>query len=665
MDESSAPPSPSKRVRVTFNNDVRVCTADESWEKSQAVVREEVRRALLRHVQGDSEAYDRIKHVFGADPTDEDRPTKRSLKNHLLALVGNISLLDRAVGGLVNEVIESDWVGRDEAYVKLFVHFLGNLISAHGGWCSNVMSMLVGILCDGKIKISNLAIFLTAHAVSKDAGRLPDYPVVRKSEMFDRAHMAIRYILQAVPSSLQILPDIISKTFPTEHWTTNAPVVYTRNILRLLEYVPQIQSDVLTLITTQLVKIDVHVQVDIEDLDDDMSESIVQEISKRNDDDYDSGSESEVDDDDLPPTELRLKTVKTNIIRMDMIIDILFEYYSPVFSSSESSTSKDLALDLLLSQFHNIILPTQRSRHTQFLLFHYAQTSTLLIDRFASTCINIISNKRQPQLLRQSAAAYLGSFIARGAHVPSHVVRDVFVLLAQELNALRIQDEPTCRGPDLRRYAIFYSIAQALIYIFCFRWRDLSSNSTDDNASDSEAEEGEEDQEVLFSHTIKDPLRSAIYSKLNPLKICSPAIVAEFARIAHHLHFLYVYPLLESNKRLRLASVRSLTALAEQAEKQKMKFHLPSHVSSADTAFGGEESKWQLEAFFPFDPYHLPRSKRWVEGDYKDWKGLDGDDEDDSDEEDEEDEDEDESEAEEIEEGVAMDVVNGPSSIVV
>ena len=28
----------------------------------------------------------------------------------------------------------------------------------------------------------------------------------------------------------------------------------------------------------------------------------------------------------------------------------------------------------------------------------------------------------------------------------------------------------------------------------------------------------------------------------------------------------------------------------------------------------------QLEPYFPFDPYHLPISKRWVEGDYNEWK---------------------------------------------
>lgn len=27
-----------------------------------------------------------------------------------------------------------------------------------------------------------------------------------------------------------------------------------------------------------------------------------------------------------------------------------------------------------------------------------------------------------------------------------------------------------------------------------------------------------------------------------------------------------------------------------------------------------------MEAYFPFDPYHLPKSKRWVAKDYNEWK---------------------------------------------
>ena len=37
-----------------------------------------------------------------------------------------------------------------------------------------------------------------------------------------------------------------------------------------------------------------------------------------------------------------------------------------------------------------------------------------------------------------------------------------------------------------------------------------------------------------------------------------------------------------------------------------------------------EDSSHQLDAYFPFDPYHLPLSKRWIEDDYVEWRGVPG-----------------------------------------
>src|SRR5436189_3504317 len=68
-DPSSASPSPKKRVRVTFEMDAQQQPGDEDggFEKSTAVVSEEVRRAIQRHLVGNSDAYDRVKELFVAN----------------------------------------------------------------------------------------------------------------------------------------------------------------------------------------------------------------------------------------------------------------------------------------------------------------------------------------------------------------------------------------------------------------------------------------------------------------------------------------------------------------------------------------------------------------------------------------------------------------------
>lgn len=598
-------PPTKKRARVQFDHEVKVHDIHSS-EKSLAVVREEVRGAIHRHVaMSESEAYDRIKGIFSADPKQQgddgllayDMPTHTSLKNHLLGLLSHVASLDRSCSGLVHAVINSEWLGRDESYVKLYIRFLGNLAAAQGSFLVPVLKMLT----------NNLG------SVPRGYGRLPDYPVVSPSEIHTRVHMALRHVLRLIPAGSGSLSSILSSQFPDDSDPASANIAYTRNIIQIITYAPELQSDILALITEKLVKVDVQIQVDMEDFEEEVGDDLLQDIDDDQDDDASIASDESEEDDTKGA-----RKIKDNILKVDGMIDILFEYFAPPFTSG-SLDDKENALDLLLSHFQTIILPTYRSRHTQFLLFHFSQTSPVLVDRFASTFVQLIFNKLQPGILRQSAAAYLASFVARGAHIPGEVVRDVFDLLLTHLNSLRIDYEDACRGPDLRRYGPFYSTAQALLYIFCFRWRDLTTAAIDGDTVDQvdELEPGQ----IVFPPNIKEFLHKSIYSRLNPLKVCSPAIVAEFARIAHHFQFLYVYPLLETNKRIRISAFRSISTLAD-----------PRFNQVGREIRAGDNGGYQLDAYFPFDPYQLPRSRRWLEGDYVEWRGIPGlDDADDSD----------------------------------
>ncbi|KAK5138746.1 DNA independent RNA polymerase I transcription factor, partial [Rachicladosporium monterosium] len=229
-------------------------------------------------------------------------------------------------------------------------------------------------------------------------------------------------------------------------------------------------------------------------------------------------------------------------------------------------------------------------------------------------CLHAIFETGRSLSLRVHACAYLASFVARGSHLPTALVREIFAGLSQELESMRKRYEPTCRGPDKRSYSVYYAVAQAMLYIFCFRWRDLLLGAEVPEDGDEDLSEEDlvaEGRELAWLPGMKESMQKSIHSRLNPLKVCSPAITGEFARLALHVRFLYVFSILESNKRVRLGNVwaaRSSSALSEIGRRE----------TAMDRKLG--EAHLQLEAYFPFDPYHLPRSKRWVEGDYNEWK---------------------------------------------
>ena len=574
----------------------------DDWEAGPEAVHANVRRAFARRAVGDSSGYEKIKSVYSGTNIDDEQITPKIMKHYTMALLANVSALTKSNSDLVHVLLKSEWLGRQEDYIAVFVRLLANLVSTQGIFLGEALQMLVGNLV----------------ATPPSSGKLSDQPTVSRSTIYSRTHKTLQYILQVMPSASRILSSALVNAFPHESDSCRAHVIYVQNLLRLVTYVPELREEVLRLVTERLVKIDVQVQLDLQDLAEEVGDGLVEKIPQTRPDrpdlmeeneafdDSDEESGSDEDEDEEDPDAQRTKDIIKDVEKMDAILDILFSHYEQVFTKTATEDQVG-SLNNLLSHFVTVILPTHRSRHSQFLLFHFAQKSPGHIDAFVGACAQITFDKNQPAMMRQASAAYLASFVARGMHVTPPVVREVFDYLASELERLRQAQEPSCRGPDLRRYSSFYVLVQAMLYIFCFRWRDLEY-TTDDDFEDDEPEPYAHDHH--FKPGVKEALSANVFSKLNPLKVCSPAIVNEFARLAHHLGIIYLYHLLEINKRVRLQQ----------------------HAGNAygqinrETALSAKvnEDNQHLDEYFPFDPYHLPKSKRWIEGDYREWVGIQG-----------------------------------------
>ncbi|KAI5866970.1 RNA polymerase I-specific transcription initiation factor RRN3 [Durotheca rogersii] len=635
------PQSPRKRQRVEF--DLNITEIHEVGTRSVEEIKREIRRALDRHDRGDDEDYDMLKETLsGKEPSyedDEDEdadpalPTKQcqELKISLMSLGTFSPRLGRSCDGLVKSVLQCRWLGRDESFAKIYVQFLAALVSAQGARLTQVLSSITERFVDSRP--SDWAV--------------PSYPDVSREVVQERLHVALRYILQLFPAAKSVLEHLIGTKYPFHDESKRMHLAYVDNLLRLRSYCPDLATDIMDLIISRLVKIDVEMQMDLDDMDDRLTAMVAISLksSRANgDDDEEDLSESDtesVHSGDSEEENTRVKLARDNIEKMDSILDTLFELYTPTFADPQSDEALEAFRDLL-SEFSDFILPTIKSRHTQFLIFHFGQKSERLMDAFCGTCINIAFESHRPLILQQAASAYLASFVARGAHVPGHIVIKIFEVLGYHLDRMRSLYETSCRGPDVCRYAPFYALMQALMYIFCFRWQDLISSVPDEVDEDDLA--SYLDQEIEWEPEIKDIMRRNIYSKLNPLKVCSPVIVDQFARLAHRFRFMYVYPLIESNKRLRLSQFSAGT--------------YSSGGALRDLSFDMNDESWQrLGSFFPFDPYQLPLSKRWVEEDYLVWRPIPGLNQDEQDS-DSGGDDQDDEEAD-VEEGTATDSENG------
>lgn len=329
------------------------------------------------------------------------------------------------------------------------------------------------------------------------------------------------------------------------------------------------------------------------------------------DEDEASDAESVASDESDDRHELSGKILKAaqHIQKMDSIMDTLFRLYEPVFADPDSETAAGL-FDNMLSEFVNIILPTYSSRHTQFVIFHFSQMSEDLTDRFAGVLLDIAFGNQNSMVTRQNAAAYLASFAARGKKVPAESVRTICTVLIKHIDSYRHRHAGAAR-PDLRRFTPYYALFQGLLYIFCFRWRDLVMEVPDVVDPDDPA--SYLGHELVWMQELRPLLTANIFSNFNPLRVCHPTIVQEFAKLAGHLGFMYVHDKIEQNRRIYLSSYvsSSVEALRETAS------HNPY-----------DESWLQLAPYFPFDPYQLPESRYWVDGDYIPYNPFPGLDED-------------------------------------
>ena len=635
--------SPTKRRKVFFD-DIRNVTY-EVGRRTMDDVKREVRAALEDHLRGNDGQYDMLKELFANDKQrylppvvgeEDDTLKPHELQSYVMALTSCVPILkNKECTGLVKIILKCSWLGRDEGFTKVFTHFLAALVSAQGSYLVPVLSMMVEKFRDTR----------------SSAWSVPDFPEVSRNTMRERLHAAIQYLLQMFPSAVAVLENMLGAKFPFPDDSMRTHMAYIHNLLQVKAYVPSLQDEVLDIILNRVVKIDSQMQLDLEDVDDEVTAAVLFALREDQrqpsawedeDDDLDSDNESVASDDiDYDQDAARVKTVKESVEKMDALLDTLFSFYAPHFANPGSDKAFDM-FTTILREFDHMVLPTYKSRHTQFLIFHFAQQHERLTDAFCGQLIATAFQSNTPNVLKQAAAAYLASFVARGAHVPASLVRTMFMLLLHHLEQYRKKYEPMCRGPDLKRFHPYYSLVQATLYIFCFRWQDLIVSAPE--IVDPEDPASYIGQDLEWVGSSRKDLSVQIFGKLNPLKVCAPVIVEEFGKLAHKLNFTYIYPLVESNKRVRLSQYLSSTYSTGGALR--------------DAGYESqEESYHQLDPYFPFDPYQLPISKRWVAEDYLHWKSVPGlnadEDDDDSDSMDEGDEEE------ELEEGTATDSEGG------
>ena len=96
---------------------------------------------------------------------------------------------------------------------------------------------------------------------------------------------------------------MLATNFPHQDDSRRAHLTYVHNLLKIVSYAPELRGDVLALVIDRLVKIDVQVQVDIEDLAEDIGEGLVHDLPQIHDSLVEGLDELDMSDDDSSNSE--------------------------------------------------------------------------------------------------------------------------------------------------------------------------------------------------------------------------------------------------------------------------------------------------------------------------------------------------------------------------
>ena len=379
--------SPTKKRKTVMINE-NLNMVRELGSKTLEDAKREVKQALDGHSRGDDEDYDDLKEIFAPRPRsgtladeeedeDEDSVKPQDVLIYVVALTSQAPLLGRSCSGLIKSVLRCSWLERDDTFARAYIQLLAALSSTQGSYFAQVLAMVVDKFTPARSSLPSPAV--------------PGYGPVDAETRKQRLHLGLRYLLELFPAGRQIILNLVASKFPYTEDSKATHMEYIDHLLRLKAERPELERDIMELILSRLVKIDVEMTLDLENDDDETVRAVSRQLESsdaRGEDGDGSDADSVLSEEDDDEQARRVSMLKNKLETMDAILDLLFSIYSPVFDDPGTKDALYTFQDLL-SDFSNVILPHLKSRHTQYLLFKFALKSEQLMELFIGTLFNI------------------------------------------------------------------------------------------------------------------------------------------------------------------------------------------------------------------------------------------------------------------------------------
>uniref|UniRef100_A0A667YP03 RRN3 homolog, RNA polymerase I transcription factor n=1 Tax=Myripristis murdjan TaxID=586833 RepID=A0A667YP03_9TELE len=460
-----------------------------------------VAETLAKYKQGDTRDYDLLKYQL-ADPEIKDA----QIINWLQEFRNCVTQLSKDHEELIYTILRVPWVGRSLAVVEEYLAFLGNLVSAQTVYLCACLRMVVSHFIPSRFPLlPERGPYVTTHFILICSKYLP--------RNFDRCHQALQVIARYVPSTSRFLMPILHEKFPFVQKSSRTLECYVHNLLRVTVYIPSIRREVLEVIIGKMLKLDVSAsRSEIEEVEENAMQNQTEE----------SAEEGLFDMDEDVSADKSCRTgVMTHPVaeRLDTLMAVVMAYIRDICHVNgclDVERTKELYRDLL-SVFDKLILPTHASSHVQYTVFYLCSFRQALAEAFLDHLWKILQSPSQPAVLRQAAAGYMGSFLARAKFIPVATVRACLDLLLPWIHHYIDSQDSSGRQAccDVNLHGPFYTACQSVFYIIIFKHKAIL--------------EGNMKKGLAYLQSLN--LERVVMCQLNPLKVCLSSVTSVFAAI--------------------------------------------------------------------------------------------------------------------------------------
>ena len=327
---------------------------------------------------GEIDRYNFILKCLADDKFDDER-----LRKFIEAARSCLSFLKGENETLVGAILKINWTGRGEEFVKCYINFLVELVSAHTFYLRGCLRML-------------LQNFLPP---LKLTDKMKNFDLKQFDKQFNNTHEAIFAIMRIVPTAPRHLLIKLGDFFPYIGKSQILIQLYVRNLFYITKYMPSLQEKIFEIIIDNLLKIDV--QICKHELEDEMCDT----DDEADDVQFDVEIENEnKEEHKLYEDEMKHETAQ----KLDNLMLTVFEHiYKICFHDGRTNweEAETLYADII-RVFEMVLLPTHASSYVQFVVFY--------ICSFDQVSILFNLNRSKPEAVK----CWFSRIILENQHFP-------------------------------------------------------------------------------------------------------------------------------------------------------------------------------------------------------------------------------------------------------